>query len=136
MAAAVISNYMGIILAAVTHKLSSTDVLRGEAFAALLAVRLAASLSLGCLSLEDDALLMVLAVNNPPLFHSWYFANYISNISLALSSFQSWSALKIFQCAARTLVKWAAFNYVFGSISTGFPILFSIRIKNGKDSPL
>lgn len=68
MAAAVISNDIGIILAAVTHKLNSTDVLHGEAFAALLAIRLAASLSFGCLSLEGDALLVVLAVNNSPSF--------------------------------------------------------------------
>jgi hypothetical protein len=139
MAATVISNDMGIILAAAIHKLSSTDVLRGEAFAALLVVRLTASLSLGCLSLEGDALLVVLAVNNLPLFHSWSFVNCILNIGLALSSFQSWSALKISRCAnfrAHALAKWAIFNHVFGSIPTGPPILSSIRIRNEKNLPL
>jgi hypothetical protein len=67
---------------AASQKLVSTNVLQGEAAAALLAV------FFGCdqLLLEGDALLVVLAINNPPLFSSWCFAHCISDISLVLSS--------------------------------------------------
>jgi hypothetical protein len=33
------------------------------------------------------------------LFSSWIFANYIADVSLALASFQSWNALKVFRYA-------------------------------------
>jgi hypothetical protein len=98
-AAAVLSDDSGTIIAATTQKLVSTDVLQGEAHAALLVVRLAASLGLGPISVEGDALLVILAINSPTLFSSWYFVNCISDISLTLSSFQSWNALKVSRCA-------------------------------------
>jgi hypothetical protein len=98
-AAAVISNDRGDIVGAATQKLQCTDALQGEAFAALLASCLVASLGYKLLLLEGDALLVVLAINCPPLFLSWSFANCITNITLVLSFFQSWNTLKVFHSA-------------------------------------
>jgi hypothetical protein len=120
---------------AVTHKLSSTDALAGEAFAALLTSRMAFSLTRDNFCLEGDALLVVSAINNPPLFSSWSFANCIADISVVLSSFPSWNASKVSRCVnfhAHALAKWAASYLVFGSILIGSPILSSIRIRGGK----
>jgi hypothetical protein len=119
--AAVLSDENGTIFAAATQKLVSIDVLQGEAHVALLVVRLAASMGLGPISVEGDALFVILAINSPALFSTWSFANCIFYISLTLSSFQSWNALKVSQCAnfmAHALTKWAASNRVFGSILT------------------
>ena len=88
-AAAIISDERGDIVGAATQKLHCTDALQGEALAALLASRLAASLSCILVVLEGDALLVVLAINNSSLFSSWNFANCIADVSLVLSSFQS-----------------------------------------------
>jgi hypothetical protein len=88
-AAAVLSDDQRNIFAAATQRLFSTDVLQGEAAAALLAVRLAVSSGCDHLLLEGDALLVVLAIKNPSLFSSWNFSHCISDISLVLSSFQS-----------------------------------------------
>jgi hypothetical protein len=85
-AAVVISDDMGNIIGAATQKLISIDVLQGEASAALLAARLAVFSRCDKLMLEDDALLVVLAINNPSFF-SLTFANCFSDISLVLSSF-------------------------------------------------
>jgi hypothetical protein len=93
------SDDLGNIVATASQKLVSTDVLQGEAAAALLAVRLAVFFGCDQLLLEGDALLVVLAINNPPLFSSWCFAHCISDISLVLSSLQSWNALKVSRCA-------------------------------------
>jgi hypothetical protein len=82
---------------------------------------------------------LYLAINNPPLFASWNFANCLADISLVLSSFQSWITLKVSRSAnfrAHVLGKWAASHLVFGSIPTGSTILSSIRIRSGKDPPL
>ena len=98
-AAAVISNSFGDIILAATQRLSSTDVLMGEAFAALLTSLLVASASATHFLLEGDALLVTLAVNQPSTFSSWYFSSYVSNIRLVLSSFQSWHASKVSKCA-------------------------------------
>jgi len=138
-AAAVISNSDGEIILAATQKLSITDALAGEAFAALLTSRLATSVGLENFLLEGDALLVILAVNQPYLFSSWHFAPYISNIRLELFIFQSRNASKVSRYAnfrAHVLAKWAATHLVFGSISTGSPILSSIKIKNGNDHSL
>jgi hypothetical protein len=138
-AAAVISDDRGNIVGAATQKLHCTDALQGEALAALLTSRLAASLGYKLLALEGDALLVVLAINCPALFSSWTFSNCIADISLVLSSFQSWNTLKVSRSAnfrAHALGKWAASHFVFGSIPTGSPIISSIRIRNGKDPPL
>ena len=137
--AAIISNSFGEIICATSQKLFSSDALSGEAFAVLLTSRLTASSGFNNLILEGDALLVILAVNHPHLFASWQFAPIVSNLRLELSSFQSWNALKVSRCAnfrAHALAKWAATHLVFGSILLGFPILSSIRIKNGKDPPL
>ena len=85
MVAALIRDDNDSIFAAITLKLSSTDVLQGEAHVALLA----ASMGFGSISLEDDALLVILANNSPSLFSSWYFAICIYDISLVIYSFQS-----------------------------------------------
>ncbi|XP_059436361.1 uncharacterized protein LOC132169326 [Corylus avellana] len=114
--AAVISDDMRNIISVATQKLNSTDVLQGEASVALLAARLVVSSGCDKLMLEGDALLVVLAINNPSLFSSWTFANCIYNISLVLSSFQSWNALKVSRCAnfrALALTKWVTSNLVF-----------------------
>ena len=138
-AAAVLSDHTGEIIYACTQKLLSTDVLSGEASAALLASRLTASLGFSFFTLEGDALLVILTVNKPHLFASWQFAFIVSDLRLELSSFQSWNASKVSRCAnfrAHELAKWAATHLVFGSIPLGSPILSSIRIKNGKYPPL
>jgi hypothetical protein len=88
-AVAVLSDENGTIFAAATQKLVSTDVLQGEAHAALLVVRLATSMGLGLILVEGDALLVILVINSHALFSSWSFVNCISNISLTLYSFQS-----------------------------------------------
>jgi hypothetical protein len=51
-----------------TIKLSSTDILQGEAHEALLTARLAASPRFGFILLEEDAILVILAINSPSLF--------------------------------------------------------------------
>ena len=75
-AAAVINDENGSILATTTQKLVSNDVLQGEAHVALLVVHLAASMGLGPISVEGDALLVILAINSPAFFSSWSFALY------------------------------------------------------------
>jgi hypothetical protein len=65
---AVLSDEFGNIIAAVSKKLVSTDVMQGEAAAALLAVCLAAFSECDHLLLQGDALLVVLAINNPFYF--------------------------------------------------------------------
>ena len=121
-AAAVLSDDKGAIAGAATQRLNCTDTLQGEAIAALLTSRLATSFGCNFFSLEGDALLVVLTINNPSLFSSWTFTNCILDINVILAPFQSWSALKVSHSAnfrAHALAKWAAFHLVFGSISTG-----------------
>jgi hypothetical protein len=137
-AAAVISDTAGNIILAATQKLHSTDVLLGEASAALLTTRLAASTGYGCFALEGDALLVILAVNQPHLFSTWQFASIVSDITLDLSFFQSLSALKISRCAnfrAHCLAKWAATHLVFGSIPIDLPFFLPFGSRMGKILP-
>jgi hypothetical protein len=138
-AAAVISDDSGNIISAATMKLYSLDALQGEALAALLTTRLAVTTGSSILHLEGDALLVVLAINKPALFSSWSFVNCISDISLELSSFHSWSALKVSRCAnyrAHALAQWAATNLVFGSIPIGSPFSRLFRSRVGKILPV
>jgi hypothetical protein len=86
-ATAMLSDEWGAIVGAAMMKLHCSDALQGEAIVALLTTRMSVSLGCNLLSLEGDALLVVLAINNPTLFSSWSFANCISDINLALSSF-------------------------------------------------
>jgi hypothetical protein len=86
-AAAVLSDENGSIVAAATQSLNCTDALKGEALAALLASNLASSFGSNCFSLEGDALLVILAINSPSLFPSWSFENCISDINVVLASF-------------------------------------------------
>jgi hypothetical protein len=60
-----------------------------EAAAAFLATRLAVSAGVRQFFLEGDALLVILAVDQPLLFSSWQFSSFISDIRLDLSSFLS-----------------------------------------------
>jgi hypothetical protein len=85
---AIISESSGNIIMAATQELLSLDVLKGGLWLLylLLASRLAVLLSFGNLSLDGDALLVVLAINSP-LFYSWSFSNIVLDISLVLSSF-------------------------------------------------
>jgi hypothetical protein len=130
-AAVTIFDSSGSIILAATQHLYSSDVILGEATAALLATRLAVILGRVDFTLERDSLLVTLAINSPPTLSSWWFCNIVSDISVFLSSFQSWKALKVSRSAnfmAHALSKWAATNHVFGSIHNGSPILSSIRI--------
>jgi hypothetical protein len=130
-AAATISNSSGSIILVATQHLYSSDVLLGEASAALLAIQCAATLGYVDIILEGDSLLVILALNSPTSFASWCFCNIISDTSVLLSSFKNWKALKVFYSAnfrAHALSKWAATNHVFGSIPKGSPILSSVRI--------
>ena len=77
MVAAVLSDENGAIVVATAHRLNYSDALQREALAALLTSRLAATFGCNFFSLEGDALLVVLAINNPSLFSSWKFANCI-----------------------------------------------------------
>ena len=88
-AAAVLSDENGAIVAAATQRLNCTDALQGEALVALLTSRLAASIGCNFFSLEGDALLVALAINNPSLFSSWTFAHCISDIHVVVAFFQS-----------------------------------------------
>jgi len=139
---AIISDSSDNIIMAATQRLYSTDILVSEASAALLASRLLA-LSSGIdhfvLEGSGDALLVILEINSLELFALWNFSNWVFDINLSLSSFQSWNALKVYRCAnyhAYALAKWVTSHLVFGSISIGSPILSSIWIKSGKDPPL
>jgi hypothetical protein len=67
-AASVISDENGNIIIAVTQKLTYSDALIGEASATLLTSQVTASSGCGNLFLEGDALLVILAINNPLLF--------------------------------------------------------------------
>jgi hypothetical protein len=137
--AVVISDSSGNIIMAATQRLHFTDILVGEASAALLTYRLALSLGYDHFIIEGDALLVILAINSPELFYLWNFSNVVSDINLSLSSFQSWNALKVSRCAnyrAHALDKWAASRLVIGSISIRSPILSSIQIQSGKDHHL
>jgi hypothetical protein len=86
-AAATISDSSGSIILAATEHLYSSDVLLGEATAALLATWLVATLGLVDFTLEGDSLLVTLAINSPSSFSSWCFCNIVSDISVLLSSF-------------------------------------------------
>jgi hypothetical protein len=86
----------------------------GEAVVALLSTQLAISAGVRQFLLEGDALLVILAVNQPLLFSSWQFSYFISDIRLDLSSFHSWNARKVFKCAnfhVHALTKWAATHW-------------------------
>lgn len=52
-------------------------------------------MGIGDFLLEEDALLVILVVNQPQLFSSWHFAPLISDIRLDLAAFHSWSAMKV-----------------------------------------
>jgi hypothetical protein len=83
-----ISNSDGEIILAATQKFFIIDILIGEAYDALLTTRLATSVGLRNFLL-GDALLVIIAVNQPHIFYFWHFAPYISDINLELSVFQS-----------------------------------------------
>lgn len=63
-----IGDKSGSIIGSATQKLRTSDAMQGEALEALLAVRLAASLSCNRLSLKVEAFLVVMAIKNLPLF--------------------------------------------------------------------
>ena len=137
--AAVISDSSEEIICAATEKLFSSYALSRKASTALLGFRLATSSGFNNLMLEEDALLVILAMNKLHIFAIWQFAPIVLDLRLELSSFQSWNALKVSRHAnfcAHVLAKWAATHLVFDSIPLRSPILSSIRIKNEKYPPL
>jgi hypothetical protein len=67
-AAAILSDDFGNIIATASHKLVSTNALQGEVATALLAICLAVFSSCDHLLLEGDALLVVLAIHLPFIF--------------------------------------------------------------------
>jgi hypothetical protein len=91
--AAVISNSLKYIIMDATQRLHSTDIHVGEAFGALLAFRLAFSLGFAHFIIEDHAILVILTI-----ISSWNFSSVVYDISLSLSSFQSWNDLKLSRC--------------------------------------
>jgi hypothetical protein len=113
----VISDYSGNIIMAATQQLHSTDILAGEASAALLASRLALSSRYDHFIIEGDALLVILAINSPEYFSLWNFPHVSRCVNYR----------------AHALAKWTAFHLVFRNISIGSLILSSIRIESGKD---
>lgn len=98
-AAATLRDHKGDFLAVNSLKLPSIDVGLGEAHAALLAVRLAASTRCSSLLLEGDSLVTVLAIIGPSLFFDWNIVLVIAGIHLHLFTFSEWKALKILRCA-------------------------------------
>jgi hypothetical protein len=98
-AAVVLSDPQYCIIAAATKRLSIVDAAIGEAQAALLALRLAASNGTSSLFIEGYALTAILAIKNPNLFREWNFSSVLDDIHFIFSSFQSWKALKVSCCA-------------------------------------
>lgn len=138
-AAATLRDHKGEFLAVNTLKLPPMDANLGEAHAALLAVRMAASLGCTSLCLEGDSLVTVLAIKDPFLFSDWISESVISDISLQLLSFSDWKVSKISRCAnfcAHQVARWAAANHVFGSIPPYSPFISALRFRSGKDPPL
>jgi hypothetical protein len=68
---------LGFLVTPVKSLSIGLDALQGEAVA-LLVSRLAVSSTFGSFSLEGDALLVLVAINNPALFFSWNFASFVS----------------------------------------------------------
>jgi hypothetical protein len=138
-AAMVLSDSNGKIIHAVTKRLSTTDATIGEAQVALLASQIASSLGIYSLTLEGDAINIILSIQQPDLFLNWNFASIIADIQVHLLSLYSWKACKVSRSAnfrAHCLARWAASNLVFGSIPNWSPILSSIQIRSGFDHPL
>jgi hypothetical protein len=138
-AAAILRDHSGNFLAVNSLKLPVVDANKGEALAALLAVRIASSFGCSSIIIEGDSLLTVLAIQKPHLFLSWNTDAIISDITEVLDSFSSWEVFKISRCAnmcAHYVARWAASNLVFGSIPPYHPFLSALRIRSGKDPPL
>jgi hypothetical protein len=72
-AAATLRDPLGNFVAVHSLKLPSMDANKGEACAALLAVRLAITAGVSSLLIEGDSLLTVLAIKEPHLFADWNF---------------------------------------------------------------
>jgi hypothetical protein len=138
-AAATLRDSSGNFLAVHSLRLPSVDANKGEALAALLAVRIAQSFGCSSLILEGDSLLSILAVTDPRFCAEWNTESIFLDIRQILSSFSVWEAFKISRCAnvgAHLVAKWAASNLVFGCIPTSSFFLSSIRIRSGCDPPL
>jgi hypothetical protein len=138
-AATILRDHRGDILAACSKCLPSMEANQGEANAALLAVHPTSHFGSSSIILERDSLTTILAINYPHVASDWAPTPILADISQQLLFFQNWTALKISRCAnycAYHVAKWAALNCVFGSISSHSLILSSLRICNGKDLPL
>jgi hypothetical protein len=135
-AAAILRDHSGNIMAVNTLKLPYVDANKGEAYAALLAVRLASSFGCPSIILEGGSLLTVLAIKEPQLFLDCNTKFVISNINLLLTAFSFWKVCKAFRCAnicVHLVTRWTASNLVFDNISPSSPFLSFIRFMSGKD---
>ena len=132
----VLSDSNGKIIHAVTKRLFTTDASIRKAQAALLASQIASSFEIYFLTLEGDAINIILAIQQPNFFLDWNFASVISNIRVNLLSLYSWKACKVFRnvnFCAHSLARWVASNLIFGSILNWSPILSFIQIRSGFD---
>lgn len=95
-AAAVLSNSSGDIIAGSTKNIISTEVNKGEALADLLLV-VDLAIQEGCnnVILKGDSFVIILAINQFHLLADWDFSPIIANIHLKLQHFQDWSASKV-----------------------------------------
>ncbi|XP_059440508.1 uncharacterized protein LOC132172957 [Corylus avellana] len=86
-AAVVLNDHTGLIVAVCTKKLPHLDATVGEANAALLAVSFAADFGCSSILLEGDSQLCILAINKDHLFSDWLCAPMIADIHLHLLLF-------------------------------------------------
>jgi hypothetical protein len=94
-AAMVLSDSNGKIICAATKCLSTNDTTIGEARTALLVSQIASSLGICSLTLEEDAINIILCIQQPDLFLDRNFASIISDIQVYLLSLYSWKACKV-----------------------------------------
>jgi hypothetical protein len=89
--------------------------------AALLTVKLAASMDNYPLILEGDTHIASLAINHPRLTTDWHINPIISDPHNHLLFFKSWTASKISKSAnsrAHQAARWAASHQIIGSFPT------------------
>ena len=95
----VLSDSNGKIIHVATKCLFTIDATIGEAQAALLASQIASSLGIFSLTLEEDAINIILTIQQPDLFLYWNFASIISDIQVHLLFVYSWKAYKVSRSA-------------------------------------
>lgn len=89
-----INDHVSGIIYAATKRIFTQDADIGEAQAAFLATHTASLYEVHNLILEENAINIILAIQNPSLFMDWNFGNVIVDIILNLLAFSVWKAVK------------------------------------------